>query len=183
MLLDLLYKRRSVRQYQDKPVEKEKINSLLEAALLSPSSRNRHPWEYIVIDEKNILQKLSRAKEHGALFLKDAPLAIAVAADPQICDVWIEDASIASIIIQLTAESLDLSTCWIQIRERQNAQGEWAEEIVKKELHLPDYFRVLSIIAIGYAAENTIPHNKNDLLVSKAHDNNYLLKYQMTGEK
>ena len=108
MFLSLVQKRRSIRQYLEKPVEKEKIELLIEAALRSPSSRGFNPWEFIVLTDRDLLAKLSKAKPHGASFLKNAPLGIVVCADPEKCDVWVEDASIASIFLHLAAESLEL---------------------------------------------------------------------------
>jgi len=118
MFIELLKKRRSIRQFKDKPVEKEKIDLLIEAALRSPSSRSLNPWEFIVITDKSTLYELSCSKPHGASFLKNAALGIAIIADPEKCDVWIEDSSIASTYIQLAVESIGLKSCWIQIRKR-----------------------------------------------------------------
>ncbi len=71
MFLSLVQKRRSIRKYLDKPVEKEKIELLIEAALRSPSSRGFNPWEFIVVTDRDLLEKLSKAKTHGASFLKN----------------------------------------------------------------------------------------------------------------
>ena len=91
MFIDLLRSRRSVRQYRDKPVEKEKIDLLIEAALRAPSSRGFNPWEFVVIDDPETLAALSRTKHHGASFLDKAPLAIAVCGDPEKPAVRVED--------------------------------------------------------------------------------------------
>ncbi len=80
---ELLINRRSCRRYKEVPVETEKIDLLLKAALMSPSSKRTNPWEFIVITDKNKLQELSACKEHGAVFLADAPMAIVVVADTQ----------------------------------------------------------------------------------------------------
>ncbi|GAG68481.1 unnamed protein product, partial [marine sediment metagenome] len=101
MFLSLVQQRRSIRRYLDKPVASEKIDRLVEAALRSPSSRGFNPWEFVVVTDNGLLKKLSKAKPHGASFLKNAPLGIVVCADPEKCDVWIEDAAIASIILHL----------------------------------------------------------------------------------
>ncbi|MCP4671073.1 MAG: NAD(P)H-dependent dehydrogenase/reductase, partial [Desulfobacula sp.] len=118
MFMTLIRDRRSIRQFTDKPVEKEKVDLLIEGGLRSPSSRGLNPWEFIVIKKRPTLEKLSRSKPHGAGFLKNAALGIAVIADPEKCDVWIEDSSIASTYIQLAAKSMGLESCWVQIRER-----------------------------------------------------------------
>jgi nitroreductase len=173
MFLSLVKKRRSIRQYLDKPVEKEKIELLIEAALRSPSSRGFNPWEFIVVTDRDLLAKLSKAKPHGASFLKNAPLGIVVCADPEKCDVWVEDASIASILLHLAAESLGLGSCWIQIRMRMYDQTKTAQEYVQELLNIPGNLNVESMIAIGYPAESKPPHRKENLQYEKVYYNEY----------
>ena len=173
MFLSLVQKRRSIRQYQDKPVEKEKIELLIEAALRSPSSRGFNPWEFIVVTDRDLLAKLSKAKPHGASFLKNAPLGIVVCADPEKCDVWVEDASIASIFLHLAAESLELGSCWIQIRMIMHDQTKTAQEYVQELLNIPGNLNVESMIAIGYPAESKPPHRKENLQYEKVYYNEY----------
>lgn len=173
MFLSLVQKRRSIRRYSEKPVEKEKIELLIEAALRSPSSRGFNPWEFIVVTDGDLLEKLSKAKTHGASFLKNAPLGIVVCADPAKCDVWIEDASIASIFLHLAAESLKLGSCWIQIRMRMHDQTKTAQEYVQELLNIPGNLNVEAMIAIGYPAESKPPHHKESLQYEKVHYNEY----------
>ena len=173
MFLSLVQKRRSIRQYLERPVEKEKIELLVEATLRSPSSRGFNPWEFIVVTDRDLLEKLSKAKTHGASFLKNAPLGIVVCADPEKCDVWIEDASIASIFLHLTAESLGLGSCWIQIRMRMHDQTKTAQEYVQELLNIPENLNVEAMIAIGYPAESKPPHRKENLPYEKVYYNEY----------
>ena len=173
MFLSLVQKRRSIRQYLDKPVEPEKIDRLIEAALRAPSSRGFNPWEFVVVTDGLLLEKLSKAKPHGASFLKDASLGIVVCADPEKCDVWIEDASIASIYIHLAAESMELGSCWIQIRKRMHDQTKAAEQYIRELLNIPENLNVESMIAIGYPAEKKSPHPKEDLQYEKVNYNGY----------
>jgi nitroreductase len=173
MFLSLVQKRRSIRRYLDKPVEPEKVDRLIEAALRAPSSRGFNPWNFVVVTDSVLLEKLSKAKPHGASFLKDASLGIAVCADPEKCDVWIEDASIASIYIHLAAESMELGSCWIQIRKRMHDQTKTAEQYIRELLNIPENFNVESMIAIGYPAEIKSPHSKEDLQYEKVHYNLY----------
>jgi nitroreductase len=169
MFYDLLKSRRSIRKFQNREVEKGKIDKILKSALLSPSSRSKRPWEFVAVTDKVLLQKLSQCREHSSSFLADAPLGIVVLADPQVCDVWIEDASIASIIIQLSAHSLGLGSCWIQVRERYGSDSIKAGDYIKKVLEIPDKYEVESMIAIGYPAEEKPPYNEDDLLYNKLH--------------
>jgi nitroreductase len=97
MFLDLVRKRRSIRLFKDKEVEEEKVNKLIQAVLMSPSSRNIKPWNFIIVKDREMLNQLSRSKEHGSKFLKNANLGVVVFSDKEISDVCVEDASIASI--------------------------------------------------------------------------------------
>jgi nitroreductase len=173
MYMELLRNRRSVRSFEDRPVEKEKVDLLVEAALRSPSSRGLNPWEFVVVTDKGKLKALSAAKPHGAGFLAGAPLGIVVTADPERCDVWIEDASIATILVQLAAESLGLASCWIQIRRRDHAPGRTAAEHVRQVLGIPSRLEVESMIAVGYPTRRPRPHGPDDLQFQKVHDDRY----------
>ncbi|RUM46272.1 MAG: NAD(P)H-dependent dehydrogenase/reductase [Desulfocapsa sp.] len=169
MFIDLLRKRRSIRQFQQKPVEQEKIDILTEAVLRSPSSRSLNPWEFIVVQDKKSLELLSQAKPHGAAFLKNAPLAIVVCADPAKSDVWVEDCSIASILLHLAATDLGLGSCWIQLRLREYTEGQSASKRAAEILGLADGLEVQTIIAIGYSAKETQGHDKLTLLTDRLH--------------
>ena len=171
MFLELLEKRRSIRKYADRPVEPEKIEKLVEAALRSPSGRSINPWFFVVVDDHDRLERLSRAKPYGASFLKDAPLGIVVCADLSKSDTCVEDASIASVFIHLEAASLGLGSCWIQIRKRMRDDGSTAEQYVCQELGIPEGFAVQSIIAIGYPGETKAGHARGKLLFDKVHYN------------
>lgn len=169
MLHDLLKTRRSIREFQDKQLEKEKIDKILKSALLSPSSRGIRPWEFVTVTRKDMLQKLSLCKEHGSAFLKGAPMAVVVIADTDACDVWIEDASIASVIIQLSAHALGIGSCWIQVRKRFHAKSVKSEDYIKELLGIPENFAVESVIALGYPDEEKKAYDDGDLLVEKLH--------------
>jgi len=172
-MIDILRNRRSIRKYKDKKVEQEKIDILNEAVLRSPSSRGKNPWEFIIVQDKEKLQKLSKAKNHGTSFFASAPLAYVVCADTAKTDVWVEDCSIASIILQLTAESLGLKSCWAQIRKRPHDDNITANDYIKKLLSIPDNYEILSVIAIGYPDEEKQPHSKEELQYEKIHIENF----------
>ncbi len=169
MFLSLIQKRRSIRKFLQKPVEREKIDMLIEAALRAPSSMGSKPCELIIVTERDLLEKLSMAKQHGSTFLKNAPLGIVVCADPDKSDVWVEDASIVSIFVQLTAESMGLGNCWIQIRERAHNNSQSAQEYISRLLNVPENIKVESIIAVGYPDEQKPPHKKETLLYEKVY--------------
>jgi nitroreductase len=173
MFMDLIAKRRSIRRFTDEKVETEKIEWLKEAALRAPSSRGVNPWEFIFITDRNLLENLSGAKPHGSTFLKDAQLGIVVCADAAKSDVWVEDASIATIFIQLAATSLELGSCWIQIRDRMHDGTQTAEAYIADQLNIPAHLKIESMIAIGYPAESKAPHSKKELRNEKVHLNQY----------
>lgn len=173
MLLELLKRRRSIRKFTDQSVEQEKIDILVEAMLRSPSSRSLNPWEFVVVQDKETIETLSQAKPHGATFMKGAPLAIAVCADPAKCDVWVEDCSIASLLLHLAATDLGLGSCWVQIRLREHDQTQMASDHVAKLLGLPEGMEVEAIIAIGYPAEEKQGHPVESLLMERVHRERY----------
>lgn len=178
-MLELLKNRRSIRKYKEKKIEKEKIGQLIKTVLFSPSSRNLRPWEFVVVDDRDLLAKLSQAKQHGSAFLKNAAIGIAVIADAEKCDTWIEDSSIASIILHLTAETLGLGSCWIQIRGRQHNDSVTAEEYIRETLNIPEKYKVESVIAIGYPDENKPPHDESELQYEKVHLNSFGNQYKL----
>lgn len=168
-MLELLKKRRSIRKYEDKAIEEDKVCKIMQAALLSPSSRGKNPWEFIVVRNKEKLIELSRSRQTGSAFIKDAAMAVVVLADETITDVWVEDASIASILIQLEAHSLGLGTCWIQIRNRMHDEKTSAVDYIKKILIIPEKFQVEAIISIGYPAEFKKQRSEDELIHDKVH--------------
>lgn len=172
-MINILRQRRSIRQYRDQPIEQEKIDILKESLLRSPSSRNFKPWEFIVVDDKDIIEKLAHAKQHGSAFLADAPLAIVVLGDATISDAWIEDCSIASIIAQFSAQTLGLASCWVQIRLRQHDENKTSEQYIKELLGIPEQIKVESIIGIGYPAEEKAGIPYDTLSFDKIHENNW----------
>jgi nitroreductase len=173
MLISLLQRRRSIRRFQERKIEPEKIDQLMEAALRAPTSMGHNPWEFVVATDEVVLERLSRAREHGSAFIKNAPLGIVVCADPDKSTVWIEDAAIASIILHLTAASLGLGSCWIQIRERMHDGTKTAGAYLAEVLNLPENLKVLSMVAVGYPAEEMPGHGKETLPYEKVHRNRY----------
>jgi len=163
-MIELIRKRRSIRKFTTEKISSESIDILIEAALRSPSSHGSNPWEFILVDNSDLLNSLSESKPSGSVFLKNAPLAVVVCADSTKSDVWVEDCSIAAIIIQLAAVSLDLGSCWIQIRNRPHNAEKTAETYIQELLALPEHIKVASIIAIGHPAGTKPPVPAETLL-------------------
>jgi len=173
MFFDLIQNRRSVRKFKSTPVEKDKEARLIEAALRAPSSRSFNPWRFIVVDDPELLEKLSISKPHGGSFLKNAPLGIVVCGDASASDVWVEDTSIASIFIHLAAADMGLGSCWIQIRKRDHDARCNADTYIKDLLGIPDNLMIESIIAIGYPDETKKGHSHASLEFDKIFRNRY----------
>ena len=170
---NLIKNRRSMRKFTGEELSQDQVVTLLKAALMSPSSKRSNPWQFIVVDDKETLQQLSICKEMGASFLKDAALAIVVMADPLASDVWIEDAAIASLMIQLQAEDMGLGSCWIQVRERFTATGIPSGDFVHNVLDIPLQLQVLSIVAVGHKGMERKPFNEEHLQWEKVHLGKY----------
>ena len=166
-MLDILRKRRSIRKYMDKEIDPETIELLKEAALRAPTSRGINPWRFLFVTDKALLEKLSKAKRSGSGFLKGACLGVVVCADQNESDVWIEDCSIASIILQLAGVSLGLGSCWIQIRNRMCSDDISSEDYIREIIDLSKTMRVESMISFGYSDEEKSPVPEEQLDYSK----------------
>jgi len=172
-MLKIFYNRRSTRKFSDQKIEEEKIMKLLTAALLAPSSKGSRPWEFIIVDEPALLATLANSKPHGATLLKHAPLAIIIAGDKTKSDVWIEDCSIASVFVQLEAESLGLGSCWVQINRRYYSDEITSNEYIHEHFNIPDHLEVLSVVGIGYKAVERPPLTECDIQWNKVSLNRY----------
>ena len=170
---DVISSRRSIRQFENKPIEKNKVDQILEAALRSPTSRGGRPWEFVIVSDPGLLDKISKSRPGGAGFLKDAPLAIAVCADPQKSGPWVEDATIAALTIQLAARALDMGSCWSQIRMRNYNDQKSSAQYVAEILGLPENLKVECIIGLGYPAESKSPYDKKELLFDRVSYNHF----------
>ncbi|MFP4198815.1 MAG: nitroreductase family protein [Halanaerobium sp.] len=148
--MEEIFERRSIRRYQDKNVEEEKIEKLLEAAVAAPSAGNEQPWHFIVIKDRKRLDHLAEIHPYAKM-LKEAPLAIAVCADlnkQKHQGFWVQDCSAATQNILLEAVSLGLGSVWIGCHP-----AEKREKAVSEYLEVPADFKTLSLIAVGYPAE------------------------------
>lgn len=173
-MIELLKTRRSCRKFTEQTIEAEKIDTLLRAALMSPSGKRINPWEYIVVKDKEMLAKLANCKSAGSTFLNTANVAIVVIADTTKSDTWIEDCSIASTLIQLTAESLNLGSCWAQVRMRSSADETVSSDTyVKEALNIPEHYAVESIIGLGYKAMESKPFKEEHLQLNKVHQDKF----------
>ena len=151
MFIDIARSRHSCRLFSEEPLSDGERRLLLEAGDLAPSSRGRRPVRLVPVEDIDTIRKLASCRPSSTKALETATFAVIVAADPSVADTWIEDSSIATIMMQLEAEDLKLGSCWIQIRMRDNA-GTPAEDIVRNIIGLDPGFSVLSIVAFGRRA-------------------------------
>lgn len=169
MLTTILH-RRSVRQYTDEQIPEEKLNAILYAGLAAASSKNRRPWEFIVIRDKDMLNKLSDCRSGAGNLLGKCDTAIVVAADSELVDVWVEDCASAITQMHLTADALGVGSCWLQVRLRKTSDGTRdTQDIVKELLGIPDKYSVMAILTLGMPASHPGARSVNDLLLDKIH--------------
>lgn len=168
-ILDIFANRRSVRKYAPKPLEDEALDKILKAGLLAPSGHARRPWEFILVCDKQMLERLSGCRSSGADMLKQAAAAIVVIADEQKQDVWIEDCSVALGYMHLAASALNLGSCWVQVRLRAAADGRSCEEFLRETLGFPLNFKAEAILALGVLQQHPSPHDLQKLNLSKIH--------------
>lgn len=171
-ILETIKKRRSVRHYLDKPVEKEKIIQCLEAARLAPSACNAQPWKFIVVDEPDLKNRLCAVAFSGIykinMFVKEAPVIIVVVSEKEKflskigaylrqTSYYLIDIGIAAEHLVLQAQELGLGSCWI---------GWFDERQVKKVLNIPKNKKVDILIALGYPKEDK-PRDKERYSLEK----------------
>ncbi|MBO6109271.1 MAG: nitroreductase family protein [Methanobrevibacter sp.] len=171
-LLDLTLKRRSIRNYLNEEIDDEIIQEILNVALTAPSSWGGHPVHFIVVKDKNMIQKIAHCKAMGAAPLTKAKVCIVVMADTSRCELWIEDASVASTYILLAAEQFDIGACWIHIRNR-DGQIKTADEEIRDLLNVPNSFRVLNCVALGKKGEFKNEYLKENLSFENIHYEHY----------
>lgn len=158
-LLEQIIKRYSVRSYQDRPVEKKKLDMVLEAARLAPSARNGQQWRFVVVQDPEIRRKLVPAANNQA-FIGLAPVVIACCATNMDyimrCGQYAYPIDLAIAIDHMTLQAVDegLGTCWV---------GSFFEDQVKNILSIPMEVRVVELLALGYPADQPKPKTRNPI--------------------
>ncbi len=168
-LTELMMRRRSHRKFTEEAISKEDIKELQKAVLTAPTSKNCMSWHFVFVSDKDKIVALSKCKEHGATFMENAMLAVAVVGDPNKTDVWVEDSSIAATYLLLKAEELGLGACWVQTRLRSDANGKMASENVRELLSIPDGYEVECVVAIGHKAAERTPYSDDKLPYDQVH--------------
>lgn len=144
-LFEAITQRCSVRSFQDKPVETDKLQRVLEAGRLAPSGNNRQSWKFVAVTDLKVRQQLAELSEQP--FLAQAPVVIAVVGltpdRVMSCDIPGDpvDCSIAASFMMLAAADLGLGTCWI---------GHFEQERCRAALHVPAEAKVVALLPLGY---------------------------------
>ena len=149
-VIGALLKRRSIRRYNSKPVDKSDIRLMLKAGMYAPSARNEQPWHFMVIDDRGLLDKIREVHPYASM-LSGAALAILVCGDEHLelsKGYWPVDCSAATQNILLAAHELGLGAVWLGVYPRQERQS-----AINKIFELPSHVRPFSLISIGHPAE------------------------------
>ena len=170
---DLVQQRRSHRKFTAEEIGGEDVKMILRAGLMSPTSKGQRAWQFVVVDNKADLEKLSDAKDLGGAFIKDAAMAIVVLGDPMQNDCWVEDGSIAAISMQYQAEELGIGSCWVQMRGRGLSDGTTADMVIQGVLGIPENLSCLCILALGRKADERKPQNEDKLKWENVHVDKY----------
>lgn len=168
-IIDTIYERRSIRKYQEKMVEKEKLEILLKAAMAAPSAMNMKPWEFVVTTNPEIIQEIQSSLMFGKY---NAPAAIVVCGNTSFfkktlaSKFWVQDCSAATENILLAAVSLGLGTVWLGVHPIHNFKKR-----ISEILSLPNNVEPLNVIYVGYPAEEKPPRTQYD--PDRVHWENY----------
>ena len=146
--MEAILTRRSVRQFIDKPVSEALVRKILAAATSAPSAGNQQPWHYIVIDDRQLLDRIPTIHPHSTM-LKQAPLAILVCAAPELekhIGYWVQDCSATTQNTLLALRALGLSGVWLGIYPREDrVKG------LRALLNIPENIVPFALIAVGYS--------------------------------
>lgn len=166
-LLDLIRKRRTIRRFTEEDVSEEQVETLLEIAMCAPNRLNRQPWHFVIIRDKE-LQKVLADAVRVRPYLEEAPVVIAVCADPDTSPTWIMDISAATENLLLAATAMGLGGAWIGVPD--TVLWQLGEEILHDSLGIPLNVRIPALVAVGHPAEEPPPHGKHDRFVrTKVH--------------
>jgi len=156
--MKLLNCRRSIRKFDSRPVEPEKVTLLLESVRLAPSSCNTQPWHIVVVDRPELIRSLSRFGLVGTRvnkWMDTAPLVFVLCGNPHLlihkAAQWVDkdchrmDVAIAGQQMCLMATALELGSCWI---------GWFSQEKIRSLLHIPESYHVLALLVVGYPADD-----------------------------
>jgi nitroreductase len=168
-IIESILKRRSIRKYEDRPVEREKLLACVEAARLAPSACNGQPWKYIVVDDADVKHKLAKEAFSGVYvvtsFAAKAGAIVAITSEPAILPsmigdnvrdtkFYLADLGISMAHFCLQAQALGLGTCML---------GWFNHEKAAKVLNVPKKKKIEFLISIGYPAQSPDPRSRKKI--------------------
>ena len=152
-MLEVMRSRRIVRRYTEEKISDEHLKQIVSAALLAPSGHSKYPCEYIVVKNRDVLEKMSHCRKNVAKMLEGAAAAVVVIADKDKSDTFVEDSCVAMMSMALLATSLGIGNCWIQIRNREAENDSASEDYLRGILNFPENFACQAILSLGYPAK------------------------------
>ena len=154
-LKEIISRRRSTRKFLPTPVERERLERVVEMALQAPSSRNSRSTRFMIVQNPDLLEKMSRMRDYGSAFMKDAAAAIIVMGDKRATDLWIDNCAISATTLQLAVVDEGLASCWVHVNDRPCLQaepdGRKADDYLRELLDLPEHYGILCAVALGYS--------------------------------
>jgi nitroreductase len=154
-LMDLMYARRTIREFTDEAVTDEQVEAMLKAAMAAPSAQDLRPWHFVVVRKREMLDRLAQVHKY-AHWLEEAPLAIVVCGDQDLSEKhWVEDTCVATQNLLLAATALGLGGVWISLYPKKKHQ-----RYVRERLEIPNHLGVLCALAVGNPAEEKPPRTK-----------------------
>lgn len=161
---DVVKTRKSIKKFKNTPINSEKLTRMIDAAMMSPSWKNNNSYKFILVDQKNQLEQISKAimnKDNSAAqSIIDAPMTVVVVADPELSgevenrEYYLVDSAIAMEHFILAATNEEYGTCWIAAVD---------EDIIKKALSIPQNYKVVALTPIGEIAESKEHNDKKDV--------------------
>ncbi len=168
--LDFIFTRRSIRKFTGEKVKDEQLKLILTAGMAAPSANNQQPWEFIIVDDRGIMEQIMKAHPYSQM-LSSASHCIVVAANLKKSlykdlDWWVQDCAAATENILLAVNALGLGAVWVGVYPKQERV-----EVMRKIFSMPGETVPFSIIPIGYPAESKPP--KKDYQASLVHKNKW----------
>ena len=148
-------RRRSTRKFLPTPVEREKLQRIVDAALVAPTSRNTRSTRFFIVQDRATLERMSQMRDYGSAFMKDAQAAIVVMGDKNASDLWLDNCAITATILQLAVVDEGLASCWVHVNDRpclkDEPEGAKADDYLRNLLGLSDNYGILCAVALGYS--------------------------------
>ncbi|MDD5614210.1 MAG: nitroreductase family protein [Candidatus Omnitrophica bacterium] len=152
---EAIKKRRSVRSYNSKDIPDKIILDIIDCARMAPTARGEEPWEFILLKDKEILKQIAKITEKNAPFLSEASACIVVVCRDT--KYYLEDGCAATENILISASDYKLGTCWVAGDKKEYAQD------VMRILKVPDGFKLVSLVSMGYAQYPVASKNRRPL--------------------